>query len=166
MVRWNIGYGRHELAEAAYEQMKELPLLQFLLYRCTTPTPVAAGRAPGADRARQHEPGVFRPRRDRRPMTRALPGSCAIIGRWRQSRRRTASSRASGPINGSTIAGTSLGGMPAYAQPALRGGAQYRSCHGRPMLSNWRSPAGAMHDFGLRAARAAEGGRILAAGAG
>ena len=35
----NIGYGRDELAEAAYEQMKELPYYNSF-FRCSTPTPV------------------------------------------------------------------------------------------------------------------------------
>ena len=35
----NVGYGRAELAEAAYEQMKELPYYNSF-FRCSTPTPV------------------------------------------------------------------------------------------------------------------------------
>ena len=35
----NVGYGRDELAEAAYTQMKELPYYNSF-FRCTTPTPV------------------------------------------------------------------------------------------------------------------------------
>jgi adenosylmethionine-8-amino-7-oxononanoate aminotransferase len=34
----NVGYGRHELAEAAYAQMKELPFYNSF-FRCSTPTP-------------------------------------------------------------------------------------------------------------------------------
>ncbi len=35
----NVGYGRDELAEAAYAQMKELPYYNSF-FRCTTPTPI------------------------------------------------------------------------------------------------------------------------------
>ncbi|MET0941396.1 MAG: aminotransferase class III-fold pyridoxal phosphate-dependent enzyme, partial [Mesorhizobium sp.] len=35
----NIGYGRKELAEAAYAQMNELPYYN-LFFKCSTPTPV------------------------------------------------------------------------------------------------------------------------------
>lgn len=34
----NVGYGRNELAEAAYEQMKELPYYNSF-FSCSTPTP-------------------------------------------------------------------------------------------------------------------------------
>ena len=39
----NIGYGRHELAEAASEQMKELPYYNSF-FKCSTPTPVLLAR--------------------------------------------------------------------------------------------------------------------------
>jgi putrescine aminotransferase len=39
----NIGYGRKELAEAAYRQMIELPYYNSF-FRCSTPTPVLLSR--------------------------------------------------------------------------------------------------------------------------
>jgi putrescine aminotransferase len=39
----NIGYGRDELADAAYRQMKELPYYNSF-FRCSTPTPVLLSR--------------------------------------------------------------------------------------------------------------------------
>ena len=39
----NIGYGRHELAEVAAEQMRELPYYNSF-FRCSTPTPILLAR--------------------------------------------------------------------------------------------------------------------------
>ena len=46
----NIGYGRDELAEAAYAQMKELPYYNSF-FRCSTPTPVLLAQKTRRDRA-------------------------------------------------------------------------------------------------------------------
>ena len=46
----NVGYGRDELAEAAYAQMKELPYYNSF-FKCSTPTPVLLAQEARRDRA-------------------------------------------------------------------------------------------------------------------
>ncbi len=55
----NIGYGRNELADAAYEQMKELPYYNSF-FKCSTPTPMLLAKKTRRDRAEEHQPGVLR----------------------------------------------------------------------------------------------------------
>jgi hypothetical protein len=91
----NVGYGRNELAEAAYEQMKELPYYNSF-FKCSTPTPVLLAKKL-AEIAPNRSTRCSSARPARNPTTRRC-GWCATIGRWRASRRRTASFRATWPI--------------------------------------------------------------------
>ena len=55
----NIGYGRDELAEVAYAQMKELPYYNSF-FKCSTPAPVLLAKKTGGDRSKAPQPGVLR----------------------------------------------------------------------------------------------------------
>jgi putrescine---pyruvate transaminase len=148
----NIGYGRHELAEAAYEQMKELPYYNSF-FRCTTPTPVLL-----AEKLAQISPDnisqVFYGSSGSEANDTALrlvrhywalegkPEKNRIIARqW--------------AYHGSTVAGTSLGGMPAMHKQLY--GAVPNIDHVMPPYAfELAEPGESDHDFGLRAARAVE----------
>ena len=123
----NVGYGRDELAEAAYDADEGAALLQLLLPLLDADA--GAARAEDSPRSRpKTSTRCSSARRARKPTTRRC-GWCATTGRSKASRRRTASSRASMAYHGSTIAGASLGGMDRHARAAWRRGAQHRPCH-------------------------------------
>ncbi len=156
----NVGYGRDELAEAAYAQMKELPYYNSF-FRCTTPTPVLL-----AEKLARIAPSnmnqVFYGSSGSEANDTALrlvrhywalegkPEKNVIVSRnW--------------AYHGSTIAGTSLGGMPAMRSQLY--GAVPNIVHVMPPYGFELKLAGESdHDFGLRAARAVEDA-ILEAGA-
>ena len=55
----NVGYGRTELAEAAYAQMKELPYYNSF-FKCSTPAPVLLAKKLAEIAPDEHEPGLLR----------------------------------------------------------------------------------------------------------
>ena len=156
----NIGYGRTELAEAAYEQMKELPYYNNF-FKCSTPTPTLlaqkiAGLAPkninqvffGSSGSEANDTAL-----------RLVRHFWALEGKPQKNRiisRQMA-------YHGSTIAGTSLGGME--GMHGHLGGAVPNIVHVMmPYAYELALPGESDHDFGLRAAKAVEDA-ILEAGA-
>jgi putrescine---pyruvate transaminase len=155
----NIGYGRHELAEAAAEQMKELPYYNNF-FRCTTPTPTLLAKkladiAPknvnqvffGSSGSESNDTAVRLVRHYW--VLKGQPSKNIIISRQNA-------------YHGSTITGASLGGMSGMheqlygAVPNIR----HVMC---PYGFELKHPGESDHDFGIRAARAVED-EILAAG--
>lgn len=156
----NVGYGRNELAEAAYAQMKELPYYNSF-FKCTTPTPVLLARKL-AEIAPANMNQVFYGSSGSEANDTALrlvrhywalegkPQKNRIISRnW--------------AYHGSTITGTSLGGMA--AMHGQLNGAVPNIVHVMPPYAfELAKPGESDHDFGLRAAKAVEDA-ILEAGA-
>jgi putrescine---pyruvate transaminase len=156
----NIGYGRNELAEAAYAQMKELPYYNSF-FKCTTPTPVLLAKRL-AEIAPSNMNQVFYGSSGSEANDTALrlvrhywalegkPQKNRIISRnW--------------AYHGSTITGTSLGGMA--AMHGQLNGAVPNIVHVMPPYGfELARPGESDHDFGLRAAKAVEDA-ILEAGA-
>jgi putrescine---pyruvate transaminase len=156
----NVGYGRNELAEAAYAQMKELPYYNSF-FKCTTPTPVLLARKL-AEIAPANMNQVFYGSSGSEANDTALrlvrhywalegkPQKNRIISRnW--------------AYHGSTITGTSLGGMA--AMHGQLNGAVPNIVHVMPPYAfELANPGESDHDFGLRAAKAVEDA-ILEAGA-
>jgi putrescine aminotransferase len=148
----NVGYGRHELAEAAYRQLKELPYYNSF-FRCTTPTPVLLAKRL-AEIAPRGLSQVFYGSSGSESNDTALrlvrhywalegkPEKNRIISRhW--------------AYHGSTIAGASLGGMA--AMHGQLHGAVPNIVHVMPPYAfELRNPGESDHDFGIRAARAVE----------
>ncbi len=156
----NIGYGRHELAEAAYAQMKELPYYNSF-FRCTTPTPTLLARKI-AELAPKSVNQVFFGSSGSEANDTALRmvrHFWALEGRPEKNRiisRKNA-------YHGSTIAGTSLGGME--NMHGQLGGAVPNIVHVMmPYSFELALPGESDHEFGLRAARAVEDA-IVEAGA-
>jgi len=156
----NVGYGRHELAEAAYEQMKELPYYNSF-FRCATPTPVLLSKKL-AEIAPKHINQVFYGSSGSESNDTALrlvrhywalegkPEKNIIISR-------------NMAYHGSTVAATSLGGMSGMHEQL--GGAVPNIVHVMmPYAYELALPGESDHDFGLRAAKAVEDA-ILEAGA-
>jgi putrescine aminotransferase len=156
----NVGYGRHELAEAAYEQMKELPYYNSF-FRCATPTPVLLAKKL-AEIAPKHINQVFYGSSGSESNDTALrlvrhywalegkPEKNIIISR-------------NMAYHGSTVAATSLGGMSGMHEQL--GGAVPNIVHVMmPYAYELALPGESDHDFGLRAAKAVEDA-ILEAGA-
>jgi len=155
----NVGYGRDELAEAAYAQMKELPYYNSF-FRCTTPTPILLAKklaeiAPagfsqvfyGSSGSEANDTAL-----------RLVRHYWALEGRPEKNliiSRKNA-------YHGSSVAGTSLGGMA--AMHAQLGGAVPGIVHVMmPYAYELALPGESDHDFGLRAAKAVEDA-ILEAG--
>ena len=157
----NVGYGRDELADAAYAQMKELPYYNSF-FKCSTPTPVLLSKKLAETGAQARQPGDSTARPVRRPTTRRC-ALCATTGRWKASRRRTASSRARWPITARpSPARRWAAWMPMHKQ---LGGAVPNIVHVMmPYAYELALPGESDHDFGLRAAKAVEDA-ILEAGA-
>ncbi|MCO6391975.1 aminotransferase class III-fold pyridoxal phosphate-dependent enzyme [Aliihoeflea aestuarii] len=156
----NVGYGRNELAEAAYAQMKELPYYNSF-FRCTTPTPVLLAKKI-AEIAPKNMNQVFYGSSGSEANDTALrlvrhywvlegkPQKNRIISRnW--------------AYHGSTITGTSLGGMAAM-HSQLNGAVPNITHVMPPYAFELKQPGESDHDFGLRAAKAVEDA-ILEAGA-
>lgn len=155
----NVGYGRDELAQVAYEQMKELPYYNSF-FRCSTPTPVLLSQkiaeiAPdninqvffGSSGSEANDTAVRLVRRYW--ALEGRPEKNVIISRTMA-------------YHGSTIAGASLGGMkPMHGQ---LGGAVPNIVHVMmPYYFELSLPGEGAHEFGLRAAKAVEDA-ILEAG--
>ncbi len=156
----NVGYGRHELAEAAYRQMKELPYYNSF-FRCSTPTPVLLARKL-AEIAPANVNQVFygsSGSESNDTALRLVRHFWALQGRPQKNRiisRKTA-------YHGSTIAGASLGGMQGMHDQLY--GAVPNIVHVmQPYAYELALPGESDHDFGLRAAKAVEDA-ILEAGA-
>lgn len=155
----NVGYGRTELAEAAYEQMKELPYYNSF-FRCSTPTPVLlaakiAGLAPasinqvffGSSGSEANDTAV-----------RLVRHYWALEGKPQKNRIISRNMA----YHGSTVAGASLGGME--GMHSQLGGAVPNIVHVMmPYAYELALPGESDHDFGLRAAKAVEDA-ILEAG--
>lgn len=148
----NVGYGRNELAEAAYEQMKELPYYNSF-FRCSTPTPILLSQkiaeiAPGninqifygSSGSEANDTAVRLVRHYW--ALEGKPEKNVIISR-------------NMAYHGSTIAGASLGGMkPMHGQ---LGGAVPNIVHVMmPYAFELSLPGESDHEFGLRAAKAVE----------
>jgi putrescine aminotransferase len=156
----NVGYGREELARAAYEQMKELPYYNSF-FKCSTPTPVLLTKrlaeiAPdginqvffGSSGSEANDTAV-----------RLVRQYWALEGKPEKNRiisRKNA-------YHGSTIAGTSLGGMESMHKQ-LHGAVPNIVHVMMPYAYELALPGESDHDFGLRAAKAVEDA-ILEAGA-
>jgi putrescine aminotransferase len=156
----NVGYGRHELAEAAYRQMKELPYYNSF-FRCSTPTPVLLSRKL-AEIAPANVNQVFygsSGSESNDTALRLVRHYWALQGKPEKNRiisRKTA-------YHGSTIAGASLGGMQGMHDQLY--GAVPNIVHVmQPYAYELALPGESDHDFGLRAAKAVEDA-ILEAGA-
>ena len=137
----NVGYGRDELAEAAYAQMKELPYYNSF-FRCSTPTPVLLAQKI-AEIAPANINQVFFGSSGSEANDTALRlvrHYWALEGKPEKNRIISRNMA----YHGSTIAGASLGGMDRHARPARRRGAQHRPCHDALRLSSWRCPARAI----------------------
>ena len=156
----NIGYGRDELAEAAYQQMKELPYYNSF-FRCSTPTPVLLA-ARIAELAPKNINQVFygsSGSESNDTAVRLVRHFWALEGMPQKNRiisREMA-------YHGSTIAGSSLGGMKGMHEQL--GGAVPNIVHAMmPYSYELALPGESDHDFGLRAAKSVEDA-ILDAGA-
>ena len=156
----NVGYGRNELAEAAYRQMKELPYYNSF-FRCSTPTPVLLSQRL-AEIAPANVNQVFygsSGSESNDTALRLVRHFWALQGKPQKNRiisRKTA-------YHGSTIAGASLGGMQGMHDQLY--GAVPNIVHVmQPYAYELALPGESDHDFGLRAAKAVEDA-ILEAGA-
>ena len=156
----NIGYGRDELAEAAYEQMKELPYYNSF-FKCSSPTPVLLAKklaeiAPagisqvfyGSSGSEANDTAL-----------RLVRHYWALEGKPEKNRiiSRTMA------YHGSTIAGTSLGGMEGM-HGQLNGAVPNIVHVMMPYAFELALPGESDDEFGLRAAKAVEDA-ILQAGA-
>ena len=156
----NIGYGRDELADAAYAQMKELPYYNSF-FKCSTPTPVLLSKKL-AEIAPKHVNQVFYGSSGSEANDTALR---LVRHYWvlegKPEKNRIISRKMA--YHGSTIAGTSLGGMDGMHKQL--GGAVPNIVHVMmPYAYELALPGESDHDFGLRAAKAVEDA-ILEAGA-
>ncbi|WP_157016165.1 aspartate aminotransferase family protein [Mesorhizobium xinjiangense] len=148
----NVGYGRDELAEAAYQQMKELPYYNSF-FRCSTPTPVLLSKRL-AEIAPAHINQVFYGSSGSEANDTALRlvrHYWALEGKPEKNRIISRNMA----YHGSTVAGTSLGGMA--DMHAQLGGEVPNIAHvTMPYAYELAEPGESEHDFGLRAARAVE----------
>lgn len=147
-----VGYGREELAKAAYDQMMELPYYNSF-FRCTTPTPALLAKKL-AEIAPKNINQVFfgsSGSESNDTALRLVRHYWALEGKPKKNRlisRQTA-------YHGSTIAGASLGGMSGMHDQL--GGAVPNIVHVMPPYSYQFGMQGESdHDFGLRAAKAVE----------
>ncbi|TWG64731.1 aspartate aminotransferase family protein [Aminobacter sp. J44] len=148
----NIGYGRHELADAAYKQMKELPYYNSF-FRCTTPTPVLLSKKL-AEIAPPHINQVFYGSSGSEANDTALRLVRHYWALEGKPQKNIVISRHNA-YHGSTVAGTSLGGMS--AMHSQLGGAVPNIVHVMmPYSFELAQPGESEHDFGVRAAKAIE----------
>ncbi|RUM99649.1 aspartate aminotransferase family protein [Pseudaminobacter arsenicus] len=148
----NVGYGRNELAEAAYSQMKELPYYNSF-FRCSTPTPVLLAKKL-AEIAPKHINQVFYGSSGSESNDTALR---LVRHYWvlegKPQKNRIISREMA--YHGSTVAGSSLGGMSGMHEQL--GGAVPNIVHVMmPYAYELAEPGESDHDFGLRAAKAVE----------
>ncbi len=155
----NVGYGRNELADAAYSQMKELPYYNSF-FRCSTPTPVLLAEKL-AEIAPKGLSQVFYGSSGSEANDTALR---LVRHYWalegKPQKRRIISRQWA--YHGSTIAGTSLGGMSAMHQQ-LYGPVPDIAHVMPPYAFELAEPGESDEAFGLRAAKAVEDA-ILEAG--
>lgn len=156
----NVGYGRDELAEAAYAQMKELPYYNSF-FKCSTPSPVLLSKRL-AEIAPKGVSQVFYGSSGSEANDTALR---LVRHFWtlegKPEKNRIISRK--NAYHGSTVAGTSLGGME--GMHSQLGGAVPNIVHVMmPYAYELALPGESDHDFGLRAAKAVEDA-ILEAGA-
>lgn len=156
----NVGYGRNELAEAAYAQMKELPYYNSF-FRCTTPTPALL-----AEKLAQIAPDgvsqVFYGSSGSEANDTALRLVRHYWALEGKPHKRKVISR-NWAYHGSTIAGASLGGMA--AMHGQLNGAVPDIVHVMPPYAFELKHDGESDEaFGLRAAKAVEDA-IVEAGA-
>jgi putrescine aminotransferase len=155
----NVGYGREELAEAAYAQMKELPYYNSF-FRCTTPTATLLA-AKIAELAPKNISQVFFGSSGSEANDTALRlvrHYWALEGKPQKNRIISRNMA----YHGSTIAGSSLGGMEDMHKQ-LHGAVPNIVHVMMPYAFGLALPGESDHDFGLRAARAVEDA-ILEAG--
>jgi putrescine aminotransferase len=148
----NVGYGRDELAEAAYAQMKELPYYNSF-FRCATPTPVLLSKKLAEIAPDGFEQVFYGSSGSEANDTalRLVRHYWALEGRPEKN---VIISR-DNAYHGSSVAGASLGGMA--AMHAQLGGAVPGIVHVMaPYAFELALPGESDHDFGLRAARAVE----------
>ena len=156
----NVGYGRDELAEAAYEQMKELPYYNSF-FKCSTPAPVLLAQKLAEIAPKTINQVFFGSSGSESNDTalRLVRHFWALEGKPEKNRiisRKMA-------YHGSTVAGVSLGGMD--GMHGQLGGAVPNIVHVMMPYAFELAEAGESdHDFGLRAAKAVEDA-ILEAGA-
>jgi putrescine---pyruvate transaminase len=148
----NIGYGRDELAEVAFEQMKELPYYNNF-FRCTTPQPTLLAKKL-AEIAPAHINQVFygsSGSESNDTALRMVRHYWALMGK--PSKNIVISRNMA--YHGSTITGASLGGLSGMheqlygAVPNIR----HVMC---PYGFELKHPGESDHDFGIRAAGAVE----------
>jgi putrescine aminotransferase len=148
----NVGYGREELARAAYEQMTELPFYNSF-FRCTTPTPVLLS-SKLAELAPPNVNQVFYGSSGSEANDTALR---LVRHYWTlegKPSKRIVISRKSA-YHGSSIAGASLGGMDGMHSQLY--GAVPGIVHVMPPYAfELALPGESDHAFGLRAAKAVE----------
>jgi len=155
----NVGYGRDELAEAAYAQMRELPYYNSF-FKCSTPTPVLLAKklaelAPpslnqvffGSSGSESNDTALRLVRHYW--VLEGKPQKHRIISR-------------NNAYHGSTIAGASLGGME-HMHGQLNGAVPNIVHVMMPYAFELALPGESDHAFGLRAAKALEDA-ILEAG--
>ena len=157
----NIGYGRDELADAAYAQMKELPYYNSF-FRCTTPTATLL-----ADKLASIAPANINHVFFGSSGSEANDTALRLVRHYwalegKPEKNRIISRNMA--YHGSTVAGTSLGGMSGMHDQL--GGAVPNIVHVMmPYAFELVGPGESDHDFGLRAAKAVEDA-ILEAGPG
>ncbi|PLP60574.1 aspartate aminotransferase family protein [Mesorhizobium loti] len=156
----NVGYGRDELADAAYAQMKELPYYNSF-FKCSTPTPVLLSKRL-AEIAPKGVSQVFYGSSGSEANDTALR---LVRHFWtlegKPEKNRIISRK--NAYHGSTVAGTSLGGME--GMHSQLGGPVPNIVHVMmPYAYELALPGESDHDFGLRAAKAVEDA-IIEAGA-
>ncbi len=156
----NVGYGRDELAEAAYKQMKELPYYNSF-FKCSTPTPVLLAKKLAEIAPKGISQVFFGSSGSEANDTalRLVRHFWALEGKPEKNRIISRNMA----YHGSTVAGASLGGMDGMHHQL--GGAVPNIVHVMmPYAYELALPGESDHDFGLRAAKAVEDA-ILEAGA-
>lgn len=148
----NVGYGRTELAEAAFEQMKELPYYNSF-FRCSTPAPVLL-----AEKLARIAPANMNQVFFGSSGSEANDTALRLVRHYwtlegKPSKNRIVSRQWA--YHGSTIAGTSLGGM-AGMHGQLHGAVPNIVHVMPPYAFEHQRPGESEHDFGVRAARAVE----------
>ncbi len=148
----NVGYGREELAKAAYEQMKELPYYNSF-FRCSTPTPILLSQ-----KLAEIAPAGLRQIFYGSSGSEANDTALRLVRHFWALEGRPAKNRIISrqwAYHGSTVAGASLGGM-AGMHGQLHG-AVPNIVHVMPPYAFELARTGeSAHDFGVRAARAIE----------